>query len=221
MRRKSLPTALAVHGVVEVLRGLAVDRYQRQIGQVGAVPAIGVCTVVRQARRLALGCGRELVRQIVLAQRDLDFHARIGVVAEHLHDLRQRFAVHRRLLDQLGDDDLPGLRLAAHVGRNEDVLADALVLRDEVPDAVVFVDAADDFAVGALRAHRRSRLPVGRACRCRSGARSRDRHAAPCASPSETGTDPRSRRRGTRKPKPSGWPCTVPVTRSSLATTQS
>ncbi len=103
----------------------------------------------RQAGRLALGGGAEFVRKIVLAQRDLDFHAGIGVVAEHVDDLGERLAVRRRLLDELRHDDLAGLGLAAHVGGNEDVLADALVLGDEIPDAVVRVDAADDLAIGA------------------------------------------------------------------------
>jgi len=58
--------------------------------------------------------------------------------------------VRRWLLDQLGDDHLAWLRLAAHVRRDEDVLADALVLGDQVPDTSFLVDAADDFAIRAL-----------------------------------------------------------------------
>ncbi len=88
--------------------------------------------------------------QIVLAQRDLDFHARVGVVAENLHHARHRFAMSRRLLDELGDHDLAGLRPGPHVRRHEDVLADALVLGHEVPDAAILVDAADDLPIRAL-----------------------------------------------------------------------
>ena len=64
------------------------------------------------------------------------------------------------------DDDLAGLApCRACLAGIEDVLADALVLGDEIPDAVILVDASDDFAIGALRARRRSRLRAGRACR--------------------------------------------------------
>ena len=52
---------------------------------------------------------RELVRQVELAQRDLDLHAGIGVVAEHLGDAADRLRVRRRRLDELDGDDLAGL----------------------------------------------------------------------------------------------------------------
>ena len=71
--------------------------------------AVGGLHRVRQARRLPLRLLRELVRQVVLAQRDLDLHARIGVVAQHLLHARERLAMLRRLLDHLGDDDLSRL----------------------------------------------------------------------------------------------------------------
>ena len=46
----------------------------------GCCDPLGLCDGIR----------RELVRQLVLAQRDLDFHAGIGVVAEHLDDAPDR-----------------------------------------------------------------------------------------------------------------------------------
>ena len=131
-------------------RRLAVDRHQRKLGEVCAILAIGLLHVLGKPRRLALRRGRKLVRQIVLAQRYLDFHSRIGVVAEDLHHARHRLAVRRRLLDELGDNDLAGLGLPTHVRRDKDVLADPLVLGDQVPDATLLVHAADDLAIRAL-----------------------------------------------------------------------
>ncbi len=65
-----------------------------------------------------LACGeRELVRKIVLAQRDLDLHAGIGVAAEDFDDARDRLALRRRLLDDLDDDDVARFRAAALVLR--------------------------------------------------------------------------------------------------------
>ena len=89
------------------------------------------------------------MRQIVLAERDFDLHARVGVVAEHLHDSCQRLAVRGGLLDQFGDDDLAGTRAAAIVRRHENVLIDALVLGEEKPHTAILVKSADDLAVGA------------------------------------------------------------------------
>ena len=147
---KILAHALAVDCIVEVARRLAVDRHQGKLGEVGAILAVALLHVVGKPRRLALRRCRKLVWQIVLAQRYLDFHSWIGVVAEDLHHTRHRLAVCRWLLEKLGDHDLAGLRLAAHIRRNEDVLADALVLGDQVPDATLLVDAADDLAIRAL-----------------------------------------------------------------------
>ena len=143
--------ALAVDGVVEVARGLAVDGDQRQRGQVDAVAAVRVADFARQlAGGLARG-ERELVRQVVLAQRDLDLHPRVGVAAQHLDDAGDGLALRRRLLDDLDDDDVAGLRLAAVAGGHQQVLVDAPVLGDDEADAVLLVQPADDAAVGALQ----------------------------------------------------------------------
>ena len=90
------------------------------------------------------------MRQIVLAQRDLDLHAGIGVVAEDLGDARHGLAMRRWLLDQFSDHHLPRLRVAPHVRRHQDILADALVFGNEIVDAAFFIKPPDDFTVGTL-----------------------------------------------------------------------
>ena len=89
------------------------------------------------------------MRKIVLAQRDLDFHSRIGVVAEDSDDAGESLPVRRWLFDQLCHDYLAGLCIGPHFRGNQDILADALVLRDQIKDAAVRIDTPDDFAVGA------------------------------------------------------------------------
>src|SRR6184192_3362377 len=86
----------------------------------------------------------------MLAQRDLDLHSRIGIVPEDFDDFGERFAMRRRLLDQLGDDNLSGLRIAARIRWHENVLTDALVLGDQIPNAALLINAAHNFAVRAL-----------------------------------------------------------------------
>ena len=100
---------------------------------------------------------RELVRQVELAHRDLDLHARIGVVAEHLGDAADRLRVLARLRDEIDGHHLPGLGLARLRRRHQDVVRDAPVFGHEEQHAVLGVQAADDAAVARARALRRLR----------------------------------------------------------------
>jgi hypothetical protein len=93
---------------------------------------------------------RELVRQVELAHRDLDLHARVGVMAEHLGDAADRLRVLARLRDQVDRHHLAGLGLAGLGRRHQDVVRDAPVLGREQQHAVLVVQAADDAAVRAL-----------------------------------------------------------------------
>ena len=147
----ALALALAIHRVVEVLGGLAVDGDQRQLGEVFTAGPVLLAHHVGQLARLRLGLGRELVGQVVLAQRDLDLHARVGVVAEHLDDAADRLRELGRLLDQLDGDDLPGLGLLAPARSDQDVLCKAAIFGHDDHHAVLVDDAADDAAVGALQ----------------------------------------------------------------------
>ena len=90
------------------------------------------------------------MRQIELAQRDLDLHAGIGVMAEHFGNAPDRLGVRRRRLDEIDGDDFAGLRLAPFGGRHEDVVRDAPVLGHEDQHAALIVQAADDAALRAL-----------------------------------------------------------------------
>ncbi len=54
---ETLGAALAIDRVVEVARGFAVDRHQRQSGQIGAALPVGVLHFVRKAPRLPLRGG--------------------------------------------------------------------------------------------------------------------------------------------------------------------
>ncbi len=85
----------------------------------------------------------------MLAQRDLDLHAGIGVAAEDFDDARDRLALRRRLLDDLDDDDVARFRAAALVLRDEQVLIDAPVLGHDEADAALLVQPSDDGAVCA------------------------------------------------------------------------
>ena len=86
----------------------------------------------------------------MLAQCDLDLDARIGRAAQHFLHTRDRLAMRARRLDDLDDDDLPRLRIAARIRRDQQILIDAPVLGFDEPDAALRVDASDDLAIRAL-----------------------------------------------------------------------
>ena len=71
---------------------------------------------------------------------DLDFHARRHVLAQDFLDPAQGPALGAGLFDQFDDDDLAGLRRAATVGRNDDVLVDPLVVGDHETGAALLVE---------------------------------------------------------------------------------
>src|SRR5690606_8046990 len=91
----------------------------------------------------------KLVRHTVLAYGDLDLHARIVDIAQHLDDTTDRLAEARWLLDQFDTDYLCCFRLAGRAGQ-QDVLADALVFRRNDPDTIFVQQAADDVRVGTF-----------------------------------------------------------------------
>ena len=133
-----------------VARVLAVDGDQRHVGQVDAVPAIGRPHMVGQRRRLRHRLGREAMRHLVLAHRDLDLHAGIVDLAEHLGDAADRLRVHRRRLGQLDRHHLAGRRVRGGVLRDQDVLPVALVFGRDEPDAALVQQAADDRRLAPL-----------------------------------------------------------------------
>ena len=146
------PLLLAEHRVVEVARRLAVDGDQGQFAQVFAPLEVGLAHLVRHFLVFIERCPGKLEGQIMLAQRDLDFHAWIGIVAEHLDDLADRLRKLARLLDDLDHHHLPGLRLVLGLllGRHQNILGNTLVLRHHEHHAMLDEDAADHLAVDPL-----------------------------------------------------------------------
>jgi hypothetical protein len=134
----------AVDGVVEVARVLAVDRHERYVAEVDAAFLVGRLHRVRQRRCLRERGVGEDVRHLVLAHRDLDLHAGVVDLAEDLGDAADRLRMHRRRLHQLDRHDLSGLGVGDAVARHDDVLAVALVLGREQPDAALVQEPADD-----------------------------------------------------------------------------
>jgi hypothetical protein len=147
---KALAFLLAVNRVVEVPGRLAVDGDERELAQILPSLQILLAHRVRGGLRLCQRPLRELVRQVELAHRDLDLHAGIGVVAEHLGDAPDRLGVAAGRRHEIDRHDLPRLGAARLGARHQDVVRDAPVVRHEKQHPVLRVHASDDAALRAL-----------------------------------------------------------------------
>jgi hypothetical protein len=81
---------LAVDGIVEIARVLAVDGDERHVGEIDAALAVGGAHGRGQRRRLGQRLLGEDVRHFVLANRDLDLHAGVVDLAEDFGDAPER-----------------------------------------------------------------------------------------------------------------------------------
>ena len=141
---------LAVDGIVEIARVLAIDGHQGHIGQIDALLAVGRPHPVRQ--RLGLrqaGIGKHM-RDAVLAHRDLDLHAGIIDFTEHFDDATHWLAEQRGRLGQFHHDHLADLGRACGIGGDQDVLTVALVFGGHQPYAAFLQEAANDVVRRAL-----------------------------------------------------------------------
>ena len=193
--------ALHVHGVVEIARRFAVDRDDRQIAEIAPARALGVAHRMRRGGSLRQHFRRKFVRQMMLANQDLDVHAEIARAPENFdHASRRRHAAARKARHLHVDDGAVEFRqphaalrlMQAQLAlqfrrqfvarRDNDFLQQArFVRRDRISARSVAekahdrgvraADHAQDASLGAARARRQSACGA----RCSPG---RDRHAS-------------------------------------------
>ena len=91
------------------------------------------------------------MRQIVLAQSDLDLHAGVGIVTQDLHNTSYRLRALARLLQNLQHHHLPRRRATVLARGDQDVLTDAPILGHNELDAVLFVHPPNQALGGVLQ----------------------------------------------------------------------
>jgi hypothetical protein len=141
---------LAIDGVVKIARVFAVDRDQGNVGQVHAVLLVLGTYLVRQRPRLGNAGIRELVRHAVFAHRNLDLHAGIVDLAQHLLDPAHGLPEQGGRLGQFDHHHLPRLAGAGGGLGNHHILAVALVFGGHDPDAALVQQAPNDGMSRAL-----------------------------------------------------------------------
>ena len=126
---------LAIHGIVEVARILAIDGAQRHIAQVHTAFAVLGHDLFRQRLSRCQTGFRKHMRHAIFAHRDLDFHTGVIDLAQHFHDAPHGLPEQRRRLCQLHHHHLARLGLAGGPLRHQHILAVALVFRRHQPHA--------------------------------------------------------------------------------------
>ncbi len=90
------------------------------------------------------------MRDVELANRDLDLHPRIVDLAEDLDDAADRRGVPGRRIGDLDGNHLSRLGMLRIARRNQDVVFDPLVLRHDDGDAALVEEAPDELAMCAF-----------------------------------------------------------------------
>jgi len=135
---------LAVHRIVKVARVFAVNGDQGHVAQVNALHMVNGPHAVWQAAGLSQ-CGiRKLVRYVVFAHRNLNFHAGVVHLTEHLFHPPHGLAVQGRRLGQFHHHHLPSLGGADGALGDQDILAVALVFGGDQPDTAFLQQTAND-----------------------------------------------------------------------------
>ncbi len=141
---------LAIDRVIEVTRVFAVNGHQGHVGQVDAPFLVGRPHLLGQLGSLSQHVIAEAVRHLVFPHRDLDLHARVIDAAQHLDNPTDRLRRERWRLGQLHRHHLSGLCACRGLGRNEDVLTKAPVLRRNQPGPALVEQPANDRCLATL-----------------------------------------------------------------------
>jgi hypothetical protein len=138
-------TLFAKHGVVEVARILAVYGHQRQRAQVGAALLVGLLHLRIDVRRLFLHRIRPDMRNLEIADRNVDFHARGEIVAQHLGDAAAGERAVAGIFKHLDGDELSVGRHKLTAG-DQDFLGHPGIVGHDIGVAGLHVIAADEMA---------------------------------------------------------------------------
>ena len=142
---------LTVQRIVEIAGILAVDGDKGLFTQVCAILLVFLARLRLQGTGLTQDLFRPLVGNIVGADRDIDFQARVQVVAEDLDDAALGAEIAGRVVGDLGGNDLAGFGAALELRRNQDAVVDPAVVGHHEANATLFFIAADDAAGTAVQ----------------------------------------------------------------------
>ena len=97
-------------------------------------------------------CFAELMRQMVLAHGDFDFHTAVGIIAQHFNDFRYGRTVLLGVSLNFTDNDLTGLRFKVRYAFRfqNNALIQAFVFGLQNRHAAIHIKTADHFRLRTL-----------------------------------------------------------------------
>ena len=112
------PDFFGVNRIVKIARSFAVYGYQRQIAQINAVFAVARAHFGGDFGGGFQAACAKFVRQFVFAQCDFNFHAAVGIIAQHFGDAGNGGTMVFGISGDFGNDHLPfaGRKLRHAVG---------------------------------------------------------------------------------------------------------
>src|SRR3954447_14673803 len=143
--------ALAIHRIIEVSCRLPIDGNEWQVANILSVLQVSPFHIWRKLGRKFFNLRGKLMREIMFAKGNLDFHSRRTVIPKNLDDASDRLSVLARLLDYFDRDNLTGLCQHRLFPRYEDVLADASVLGLYKQDPMIRVKPSDELGYSVLK----------------------------------------------------------------------
>ena len=87
----------------------------------------------------------------MLAQRNFNFHARVGIIAQNLHDAAYRLCIFARLLQNFQHHHLPGLCSDVLSWSNKDILTNTTIFRYHELNSMLLIQPPDQTLGGALQ----------------------------------------------------------------------
>ena len=139
-----------INRIIKIFCGFAVNGDKRQIAQIHPAFDIRRRNFLRYFCLYRQHIRWPFMRQIVLAQCDFDFHARVSIVTNNLQHARDRFGLFGGLGHQLHHHHLACGSAADVSGLHQNILANSLVLSDHKIHAVLNKQATHQLGVATL-----------------------------------------------------------------------
>ena len=139
---KQLPARgilLAVHGIIEVAGIFTIDGNERQVAQIDALFLVLLFHLRLELGSLSHHGIRPDVRNVVAAQRNVDFHARRHVVADHFDNIALRLEARRRPMGDFYFNELADLGIACTARRHQHFLLNLRVVGEHKANATFLV----------------------------------------------------------------------------------
>ena len=144
---KALCVLLTPHRIVEVPRIFAINGHKRHVAQIDAMVFIGLCRLLAKSSCLTQYLIWPLPGDAVGADRHVYLKSRIQMIAKHFNHFALGAQRCRRIVGQFDRHELAVTRPRFGLRRNQDVVANARVVREQEANAALLHVTANNLGV--------------------------------------------------------------------------